>query len=343
MVTASRQALAHTSAAILNERFDRLTDIGLSVARRPRAVELLSEGDAAGAMKIFKGGFADFPVIEQILVTDLSGTVVAVYPELSGAVGKNLAFQDWYQRVTHTWKPYISAVHKRATKPQVNVISVAIPILDDGRNRTKLGILVLQVRLETLLAWAKEFHTNPSEIVYFTDQKGHLAAHPKVSPEADIMDFSKVSAVQKALLGEAGVEESFNPVDQESELSSWAPIPEYHWAIVLTQPTRVAFKERDDYLKLLLSVYAVVLFTSVFLIIVIVRSGAGRKKAEELARERVALDAQLAERKRAEERLRLIIEAAPNGMIMVNKKGRITLVNSQIEKLFDYSRDRGVG
>ena len=40
-----------------------------------------------------------------------------------------------------------------------------------------------------------------------------------------------------------------------------------------------------------------------------------------------------------EERLRLIIEAAPNAMIMVNDRGRIVLVNSETERSFGYSRD----
>lgn len=46
----------------------------------------------------------------------------------------------------------------------------------------------------------------------------------------------------------------------------------------------------------------------------------------------------IAERKKAEEKFRLAVEAAPNAMIMVNKQGNITLVNSQTEKLFGYNR-----
>lgn len=40
-----------------------------------------------------------------------------------------------------------------------------------------------------------------------------------------------------------------------------------------------------------------------------------------------------------EERLRLIIEAAPNAMIMVNDRGRIVLVNSEAERSFGYARE----
>lgn len=44
-----------------------------------------------------------------------------------------------------------------------------------------------------------------------------------------------------------------------------------------------------------------------------------------------------------EERARLVVEAAPNAMVMVDDKERITLVNSKAEKLFGYSRDELLG
>jgi PAS domain S-box-containing protein len=46
----------------------------------------------------------------------------------------------------------------------------------------------------------------------------------------------------------------------------------------------------------------------------------------------------ITERKRAEEGFRLVVEAAPNAMIMADKNGRITLVNRNAETLFGYSR-----
>jgi len=49
------------------------------------------------------------------------------------------------------------------------------------------------------------------------------------------------------------------------------------------------------------------------------------------------------ERERAEQRFRQMIECAPNGMVMVDRLGKIVLVNTQIEQLFGYSRDELLG
>lgn len=41
-----------------------------------------------------------------------------------------------------------------------------------------------------------------------------------------------------------------------------------------------------------------------------------------------------------ERRLRLVIEATPNAMVLVDGKGTIVLVNSEAETLFGYERDQ---
>jgi PAS domain S-box-containing protein len=51
----------------------------------------------------------------------------------------------------------------------------------------------------------------------------------------------------------------------------------------------------------------------------------------------------LTDRKRADERFRLIVEAAPNAMAVANDQGLITLVNSRTEQLFGYGREELLG
>lgn len=51
----------------------------------------------------------------------------------------------------------------------------------------------------------------------------------------------------------------------------------------------------------------------------------------------------ITERKQTEERFRLVVESAPNAIVMVNADGNIVLVNSQAERFFGYRREEMVG
>jgi PAS domain S-box-containing protein len=68
--------------------------------------------------------------------------------------------------------------------------------------------------------------------------------------------------------------------------------------------------------------------------------GSDIHRSAQLARELQESDTQLRE---SEQRFRLVVEEAPNSMVMVDRNGTIALVNAMTEKVFGYRRDELVG
>jgi PAS domain S-box-containing protein len=73
----------------------------------------------------------------------------------------------------------------------------------------------------------------------------------------------------------------------------------------------------------------------------------GHDELSELARQANAMASKIertvAERQKAEERFRALLEAAPDAIVIAGAQGRIALVNAQAEKLFGFRRDELIG
>ena len=280
-----RQTIAYLAAAIVKEKLDRITDIGISLATRVRFRQLVAAKKWDEAIEILAEVPKDFPALDRVFLTDPEGTLMANAPELPDVVGRNFAYRDWYKGASRQWKPYVSEVYQRLAEPRYNMIAVAIPIR--GQNEGAVaGILVLQVRLDSFLGWIKNIEVGPSGFVYVVDRKGQLVAHPRFPPQREIVDFSRVPVVPKVLRGGRGVEVQTNPIEKEERISAYEPIPGYGWGVVATQPTATAFAPQRYTLNRILIIYGLIILLSGSLACVILQSLAQRKKAEEELRDK---------------------------------------------------------
>ena len=269
---------AHLTAITLNERFDRIVDIAVSLSTRVNMRKLIAQGKWEEAIKILSSIPSDFPFIERLMFADPQGILRADTPEILAVRGKDFSFRDWYKGVIKTNSIYISEIYQRTAEPRYNVVAIAAPIRETGQ---LIGILVIQIKLDVFLDWAKEIEAGPQALVYFIDQKGKVAAHPEASSQGEIKDYSNLAIVQKILKGEGGVEVIYNPLKNEEQLVAYEPVPKYGWGVIVEKPAKVAFATRDASLRRIFLFYALIFFISCGCAFLILRNTSKIKRAEE--------------------------------------------------------------
>lgn len=326
LILARRESLAHLAGLTLKEKFDRIIDVGVSLSMRVQFRKFIDAGKWDEAIKIMESVPKDFPYIDTVAIFDPAGTVKAVTPPIPEVIGKNFAYRDYYKGVSRDWQPFVSEVFKRAVEPKYNVVSVAIPIKSESIGKADqkiLGILLLTVKLDTTLEWAREIEVGTNGFVYFVDQNGHVAGHPKFSSFSEVVDFSSVPAVQKLLQDEKGVEVLYNPIEKEERISAYEPVPDYGWGVVVQQPTGTAFADKNEDMQLLLILYG--LAFAMFSVLVFLLNQILHRLGMNLQREKIFLG------------------SIGDGLIAIDREWNITLFNKAAERISGWSSEEAMG
>lgn len=242
---------------------EKAEDVALSLADRVRFRKLIREGNWEQAIEILQNVPKIWSWVERVFLVDPSGVLRADTPALPGVRGKNFAFRDWYKQVSSGWRPYISNVYTRTAEPRHNVVAVAVPIRADGGE--VLGILVLQVPLNTLMRLNPALESDDEGLIYVTDAKGRLAAHPDFDLDKQLVDFSTVPSVEHSLRGERGVLVSYNPVTKANVLVAYEPLSPYGWAVVFQEDPESAFGPRTATVTAGLTLSGVILVSALAL------------------------------------------------------------------------------
>lgn len=230
-----REGVAALTATLLEERFVRLVDVGMSLATRVTFRGHVAAGRWDQAIAIMESVPEQFPYIERLFLADVSGRLMADVPHATEVVGQDFSYRDWYKGVSAGWRPYLSEVYRRAAAPQVNVVAVAIPIRGEGPSVEPVGILVLQVRSDVLLEWLREIPVGKEGSVFVVDHRGHLAAHTELPPQTEIRDVSREDITAAIRAGQSGISSHDDPETRVRHVAAYAPVPRFGWGVVVEQ------------------------------------------------------------------------------------------------------------
>ena len=348
---ARRQALATLTATVIKERFDSFISIGISLASRTQLRTLVQQEKWNDAIKMLERVPYDLPFIERITLNDTHGTLMADTPTVPEARKRDFSTQDWYKGVSKDWQAYLSNMYHRIIGPQNNVIAVAIPLIGD---KTPIGILVLQARVENLLIWSTNIDFGPEGFVYFVDSHGNLAAASSMPLQQDIREVSNLLPVKNVLQGKSGVLTFYDPFQKKQEIAAYAPVGNYGWGVVILQPETATLTTTETYAPIGIVAAGFVLLLSIALtiqLLILARANALKRTAEverivkqqtqtlnaafeDLQAKNIAIDQET-------QKLSVLIENLPIGVslvkapegeiITINKRG-VELIGRGVEK-----------
>lgn len=275
-----RQAVAQLMAVTLAEKFGRSVDVAVSLSTRVRFRDLVAEKKWGEAIKILHSVPTDFPYIERLFLTDPGGTLQEDMPALAGVRGVNFASRDWFRGVSRDWRPYVSPVYTRAAAPQLNVFAVAVPV--KSTTGQVVGILVLQIRIESLLQWVAGLKLENNAFIYIVDSHGQLAFHSRHGVQKEIINLSETPIVQKLRHDKQGVDIGFDAAEQEESIIAYATVPDFGWGVVAQQPaaSSMGLAARDTQLQQLLIGYGLILLLGAIMSILTLRIASANQSAE---------------------------------------------------------------
>lgn len=324
-----REGLGRSIAKLAENRFDYLVAQGIHYTSHPQFQQLIREKKWEEALSsLVEEQKPMDSVIGRLVLFEADSTAKADYPHLpdfENLKGNKFTDRDWYQGVSRNWEPYITEVYKRITEPRINVISVVIPIksiLPEESGRI-LGILNLTIFLDNFYDWSKSLNTDPYSVLYFVDQKGQVVGDLNYPQEGEIVNYANVSAVQRLLRGEEGVDVLLNPVEKKERVSAYYKVGKYNWGVVAAQETAEAFRERDNQLKQIMLFIIIIFIISATILYLLYRLFF------------------LVNKYRYQERV--LLESIGDGVFVVDKKFRIILWNKAAGIITGLSSEEVIG
>lgn len=339
-VYSRRELVSSATAVLVNNQLDHIIDHGRISTANPEVVRLLKAEKWSEAIKYFVDIPAELPLVDRIFLANSKGIELADYPAAPNVIGRDFSHRDWYKGVSKNWTPYISEVYKRAAFPQYNVIAIAIPVTDFD-TKTVLGILVLQIRLDSFLTWSEKHKVSSDSYMYLIDKNNQIIFHPKVSLQEEIVTVSGMSAAQSVATLTSRVELTQDPVDMSSQIVAYSYLPVYGWTVAMSEPVQTAFKARDEVLRLFTAVYVAIFLLITITVALILRYLYVQQQYSQKLEEKVSERTKALSQDRAIDDA--ILQSIGEGLVVTDLDGKIQYVNDAFSEMLGWQRKEVMG
>ncbi len=295
-----RGSISVLAASTLSQDFQRLIDVGRSLASRVRFGQLIREGRWQEASQIMAKVPRDFPGVEQVLLADIEGTVQAIAPGADAGVESGTLEQLPIMPVA--MGPFVSDARVSTATAGGSYFLVVVPVMMRG-SETAFAMLGLRVSTQRFLDLFAQLRLERRSSIQVIDRRGQLAFDSARPAGLQPVDLSSDDAVKRMLAGETGVD-----IDAAADVVAFAPTS-FGWGILARWPQRAVFAARDDQLRRVLiacGLFAVMVALAVGLLL---QLSAERRQTSNERRVNVELESRVRERTKQLEKANVDLES----------------------------------
>jgi len=255
-----RTAIAVLAASTLTQDFERLIDIGRSLASRVRFGELIAERRWAEAAQIMLRVPSDFPSVEQVLLMDAQGKLRAVIPASEAESTSRAAPPP--RTVPVSLLPFVSDVQADDGAAGPAHFLVVVPVLDADAGAAPgerlLAMLILRINTRRFVDLFAQLQLEPDAAIQVVDRQGRLAFDSGRTAAPPAASLARDPRVQRMLAGEVGVDVGAGTRDGGSaggaaragaaDVVAFAPTAA-GWGILARWSQQTVFAARDAQLR----------------------------------------------------------------------------------------------
>lgn len=142
----------------------------------------------------------------------------------------------WFDQVEQGQALFVSPLE---TTPSGPALILAVPVTSDvTQAAARQGVLMAELPGAVVEDWVRRVNTSNERFVYLVDRRRHVVGGPQNGPLAPA-DVGQMLGVEPALAGKSGTVDFLTPIHLESQVVSYAPLPEAQMAILVVRPVRI--------------------------------------------------------------------------------------------------------